>query len=577
MYVQVSPECISMAGERVGITNLPANVTRALAEDVSYRTREVANLAALFLRHSRKRKLTTDDMNLALKWSDVDQVLGQGGTKEVSVSQLYTPVPELDLFVDVDTDIDLVDSSVTDTKPLLEQEIKLSVSASWLHVEGGGDTVPPSGHLLQYYNAVVTCTLGESENLCAKMMRDVSSNSKISPLLTYIITFIRHVMKRFQNKTKLQTRMLRLISAIFSNPHLNLSPKPYLSHLVTALLETVLCNNISAVTQVTFASTILSLALSRWATPVNQLKCQTLNHLRDVVNNPNAQGLKQYGALTCLTLLGPKLLCDSLYPWPGQLWSQLDAVTKAQTEVSSLLASAVRRAAASIINHWLEEDYEGSPNWKFYGEVYQYFGDSLIPQLKYISRDFKVKKLPRTNETYGRMKLRKVQVLNSLRTKNDHRRGDDTNEIEPILTASQNFEFLADMGVPSDIFDEPVSSMDFSDALGDTRPSYNQQQSTTSTFSNSRHVVISRTVKELFPEVSPVKRNKAMVIQLPLIPSTNRPRRVTGGLGDNTKYNCVQWRHLVTGGRMGTKYRRMEGSKINRIPSYIDIVTNVGI
>ena len=82
----------------------------------------------------------------------------------------------------------------------------------------------------------------------------------------------------------------------------------------------------------TFASTILSLALSRWATPVNQLKCQTLNHLRDVVNNPNAQGLKQYGALTCLTLLGPKLLCDSLYPWPGQLWSQLDAVTKAQTE-----------------------------------------------------------------------------------------------------------------------------------------------------------------------------------------------------------------------------------------------------
>ena len=249
MYVQVSPECISMAGESVGITNLPANVTRALAEDVSYRTREVANLAALFLRHSRKRKLTTDDMNLALKWSDVDQVLGQGGTKEVSVSQLYTPVPELDLFVDVDTDIDLVDSSVTDTKPLLEQEIKLSVSASWLHVEGGGDTVPPSGHMLQYYNAVVTCTLGESENLCAKMMRDVSSNSKISPLLTYIITFIRHVMKRFQNKTKLQTRMLRLISAIFSNPHLNLSPKPYLSHLVTALLETVLCNNISAVTQ----------------------------------------------------------------------------------------------------------------------------------------------------------------------------------------------------------------------------------------------------------------------------------------------------------------------------------------
>merc|ERR1719327_1741958 len=130
------------------------------------------------------------------------------------------------------------------------------------------------------------------------------------------------------------------------------------------------------------------------------------------------------------------------------------------------------------------------------------------------------------------MKLRKVQVLNSLRTKNDLRRGDDTNEIEPILTASQNFEFLADMGVPSDIFDEPVSSMEFSDALGDTRPSFNQQQSTISTNSNNRQVIISRTVKELFPDVTPIKRNKAMNIHL--MPSSNRPRRVTGGMVDST-------------------------------------------
>ena len=38
------------------------------------RTREVASLAALFLRHGRKRKLSVDDMNRALKWSDVGQV-----------------------------------------------------------------------------------------------------------------------------------------------------------------------------------------------------------------------------------------------------------------------------------------------------------------------------------------------------------------------------------------------------------------------------------------------------------------------------------------------------------------------
>ena len=83
--------------------------------------------------------------------------------------------------------------------------------------------------MLKYYNAVVSCALGDSDQLFSAAMKDVSSNGKISPLLTYLITFIRHIIKRFPTKTLLQTRMLRLISAIFSNPKLNLSPKPYLS------------------------------------------------------------------------------------------------------------------------------------------------------------------------------------------------------------------------------------------------------------------------------------------------------------------------------------------------------------
>ena len=581
MFVQVSPESVTVAGETIGITNLPGNVTRALAEDVSYRTREVASLASLFLRHSRKRKLTVDDMNLALKWSDVEQVVGQGGGREVAVSQLYTHIPELDMFVDTDTELDMVDTSLADTKPMVDQETRLNVTASWLHVEGGGDTQQLTPHLQQYYNAVVTCVLGDSESLCSKMLRDVASNGKISPLLTYLITFARHIMKRFQNKTKLITRMLRLISAIFSNPHLNLSPKPYLSHLVTALLETVLCSNMAAADHVVFASTILSLALTRWATPVNQLQCQTLNHLRDVVHHDRSQvpghGLKQVGALTCLTLLGPSLLCDSLHPWPAQLWSLLDNVACVNTNVSVLQWAAVRSAAAGIFNFWLSDTSDHcTPNWSFYADMYQYFGDSLVPHLKPITKGhIKPKKTPiKLPETYGRMRLRKIKSICGGKPKPDVRQAaaenSDRSDMEPILTASQNFEFLADMGVPSDIFDEPV--MDF-DNLGDSRPNYVQQQSVTSTHSNNsynRHFNISRSVRETFPDITPVRRNRNISIQLPLIPSNHRPGK---GTSDTSKYNCVTWRHLVTGGRVGTKYRRAEGNKINKICSYIDIMT----
>ena len=147
MFVQVSPDSVNLAGESIGLTNLPGNVTRALAEDVSYRSREVASLASLFLRHGRKRKLTVEDMNLALKWSDVEQVVGQGGSGEVAVSQLYNHLSEADLWVDTDRESDLVEAALADRKPVTETEVRLSVSASWLHVEGSvtgtGDNTQP--------------------------------------------------------------------------------------------------------------------------------------------------------------------------------------------------------------------------------------------------------------------------------------------------------------------------------------------------------------------------------------------------------------------------------------------------
>ena len=77
-FVQLGPDSIALAGESIGLTSLQGTVTRALAEDVTYRTREVASLAALFLKHARKRKLTVEDMNYAMKWSDVEPVVGQG-------------------------------------------------------------------------------------------------------------------------------------------------------------------------------------------------------------------------------------------------------------------------------------------------------------------------------------------------------------------------------------------------------------------------------------------------------------------------------------------------------------------
>ena len=274
-YVQLPPDSVSVAGESIGLSNIPAPVCRALAEDASYRVREVASLAALLLRHGRKRKLGVADMNRALKWCSVDPVLGQGGGKEVSASQCFQHLPEGDIFVDRETEVQLVDEALSSGSNNQSEDQKLEVTASWLAVEGAvtpgteGSGLSPA--LIQYYTSLVSCVLGDSELLCSTILKDVRTNPKLAPLIPYLVTFIRQGLKRYPNKPQLNIRILRLLASLFHNPHLNLSPKPHLSHLVTALLTTIL-GGAATTDLVPLCASILSLALDRWATTVNQLQ-----------------------------------------------------------------------------------------------------------------------------------------------------------------------------------------------------------------------------------------------------------------------------------------------------------------
>ena len=274
-YVQLAPESVSVAGESIGLSNVPAPVCRALAEDASYRVREVASLAALLLRHGRKRKLGVVDMNRALKWCGVGPVLGQGGGTEVAASQCFHHLPDGDIFVEREVEVQLVEEALGTGSASLNEEQKLEVNASWLAVEGavtpGTESSGLSPALIQYYTSLVSCILGDSELLCSTILKDVRTNPKLAPLIPYLVTFIRQGLKRYPNKPQLNTRILRLLSSLFYNPYLNLSPKPHLSHLVTALLTTIL-GGAATMELVPLCASILSLALDRWATTVNQLQ-----------------------------------------------------------------------------------------------------------------------------------------------------------------------------------------------------------------------------------------------------------------------------------------------------------------
>ena len=63
-----------------------------------------------------------------------------------------------------------------------------------------------------------------------------------------------------------------------------------------------------------YAAQVLKLVLDKWATPVNQLKLQTHKALREYLNDPKSSFISQYGVITALIHLGPKVLVENLLP-----------------------------------------------------------------------------------------------------------------------------------------------------------------------------------------------------------------------------------------------------------------------
>jgi len=379
-------------------------------------------------------------------------------------------------------------------------------------------------------------------------------------------------MKRFSNKPVPLSRLLRLMSALLRNPHLNLSPKPHLSHLVTALLTLILAQDQAAGQQnVSLASSSLALALARWATPVNQLQCQTLKHLREFVLAGRGSLASQCGALTCLTRLGGPTLCETLHPWPAAMNQQLEQLaSRPRSGSSAHLWAALRQAGAALLHHWLEGETGAgtphcTPDWRLYSHLYSHFGPSLVQEVPRLANGRAARPRPAPIPP-ARIRIRKLQWLSGRGREERGGPGEDKERpsLEPALTASQNFDILADLGVPSDLFEPDVLERRESVEVGPGGDSA----------ASAAVIPPSSAVLELFPRARPVRpRPVPLTISLPLSRAWPRNRLRRGGPGAGAaRGSGPAWRQLVSGGRVGAVHRRADVRKVDSVPDYCDLL-----
>lgn len=76
-YAVLSTDWISAIGEELGMHPLPDSLLKRLAEDASYRLREVLHKCVTRLKHSKRKRLTSMDVNAVItNLCDVDPILG---------------------------------------------------------------------------------------------------------------------------------------------------------------------------------------------------------------------------------------------------------------------------------------------------------------------------------------------------------------------------------------------------------------------------------------------------------------------------------------------------------------------
>nr|XP_055052598.1 TAF6-like RNA polymerase II p300/CBP-associated factor-associated factor 65 kDa subunit 6L isoform X2 [Misgurnus anguillicaudatus] len=332
-FAEVPRESIKLMAESAGV-ELSEEVAALLAEDVCYRLREATQNSSQFMRHAKRRKLSVEDFNRALRWSNTETVCGYGAQDSLP----FRPLKEGELFFVEDREINLVELALATNIPKGCAETMVRVHVSYLDGKGNLEpqgTVPTSvqslsDDLLKYYQQITRAILGEDPHLMKVALLDLQYNSKIAALLPYFVYVISGVKSVSHDLDQLN-RLLHMVKSLVQNPYLYLGS--YVRSLVSSVMYCILEPLAASINPLNdhwtlrdYAALLLSHIFWTHGDLVSGLYHQILLSLQKVLSDPVRPLCSHYGAVVGLHALGWKAVERVLYPHLPAYWANLQAV-----------------------------------------------------------------------------------------------------------------------------------------------------------------------------------------------------------------------------------------------------------
>lgn len=363
----LSVESIKVIAESIGLNALPDDAARELADDVSYKLKQIVQDGAKFMHHAKRQKMSIADIDYSLKVRNIEPQYGfvandfipfrfaSGGGRELHFIEekeldlndvIQAPPPKVPLDVSLRAHwlcVDGIQPTVPENPPPLSKDAQAQDSVNPIKKLDANLTKDVAGkpttgklhklktvetvHVKQlathelsveqqlYYKEITEACVGSDEARRAEALQSLSFDPGLHEMLPRMCTFIAEGVKVnvVQNNLALLIYLMRMVKALLDNPALYL--EKYLHELIPSVFTCIVSRQLCMRPELDnhwalrdFAARLMAQICKNFNTSTNNLQTRVTRLFSSALQNEKTQLSSLYGAVAGLSELGGEVI-----------------------------------------------------------------------------------------------------------------------------------------------------------------------------------------------------------------------------------------------------------------------------